>query len=92
VAFYRRSLLYLISNGLEGRRGVELAGMEKFWASKPRRRWTTHLAAAGSGASRSTTHGGFDNDPATMNSILSRITGRSLNERNGGFTLAELSA
>jgi hypothetical protein len=41
--------------------------------------------------SQSSTHGGFDNDPATMNTILSRVCGRRIDERNGGFTQPELS-
>lgn len=86
---YGRSLLYLISNGLEGRRRVPLAGMERFWGAG-RAGWTTLVSAAGSPDSRAATHGGFDNDAVTMNSILSRICRRPLNERNGGFTAADL--
>jgi hypothetical protein len=88
-AGYGRSLLYLISNGLEGGRRVPLAGMERFWgAGRPG--WTTVVSAPGSPDSRAATHGGFDNDAVTMNSILSRICGRPLDERNGGFTAADL--
>jgi hypothetical protein len=90
VALYRRSLLYLVSNGLEGRRETPIAGMQKFAAADPAR-WTTIVAAPTSAQSRSPTHGGFDNDPATMNTILSRVCGRRIDEGNGGFTQAELS-
>jgi hypothetical protein len=90
VALYRRSLLYLVSNGLEGRRETPIAGMQKFAAADPAR-WTTIVAAPTSAQSRSSTHGGFDNDPATMNTILSRVCGRRIDEGNGGFTQAELS-
>jgi hypothetical protein len=89
VAIYRRSLLYLISNGLEGRREVPIAGMETFWGK--RRRWTTHVSHGSSPFSRASTHGGFDNDPFTMNTILSRVCARPVDEGNGGFTLAELN-
>jgi hypothetical protein len=91
VAVYRRSLLYLISNGLEGRREVPIAGMEFFWRQRRRRRWTTFYSDASSTQSRASAHGGFDNDPFTMNTILSRVCGRAVDEGNGGFTLAELN-
>ncbi len=70
MAVYRRSLLYLISNGLEARREVPIAGMETYRAD--RRRWTTYVADASSPHSRARTRGGFDNDPFTMKTILSR--------------------
>ena len=88
-AGYGRSLLYLISNGLEGGRRVPLAGMERFWGAGSTG-WTTVVSSPGSPDSRAATHGGFDNDAATMNSILSRICGRPLDERNGGFTATDL--
>lgn len=88
-SIYRRSLLYLVSNGLEGRRKTPNAGMQKFAAADPAR-WTTILAAPTSAQSRSSTRGGFDNDPATVNTILSRVCGRRIGEGNGGFTKAEL--
>jgi hypothetical protein len=40
---------------------------------------------------RPATHGGFDNDAKTMNTILSKICGKRLEEGNGGFTVAELN-
>lgn len=88
-AGYGRSLLYLISNGLEGGHRVPLAGMERFWRDG-RPGWRTFVSAAGSPDSTSTSHGGFDNDAVTMNSILARICRRPVDESNGGFTAADL--
>ncbi len=90
VAAYHNSLLYLISNGLEGRRETPIAGMQKFASASPPR-WTTFVASSASAQSRASTHGGFDNDATTMNTILTRVCGRKINEANGGFTQAELS-
>ncbi len=88
VGPYGKSLLYLVSNAFEGRRGVPILGMEKFLGAddevyKVVQRMVGGLpalviAGRGHGAastSRSTTHGGFDNDPVTLNSILRRILG-----------------
>jgi hypothetical protein len=88
VGPYGKSLLYLVSNAFEGRRGVPILGMEKFLGAddevhKVAQRMVGGLpalviAGRGHGAastSRSTTHGGFDNDPVTLNSILRRILG-----------------
>lgn len=97
VGPYGKSLLYLVSNAFEGKRGVPLLGMEYFLDAD------TDLKAMFSGTttggypalviagqhpnmpdaemteaqkfslSESESHGGFDNDPATLNSILRRI-------------------
>lgn len=86
VGPYGKSLLYLVSNAFEGRRGVPLLGLErcvqedqalaKLYAGQVDGR--PALVVAGSGGadgsrSSSRTHGGFDNDPDTMNSVLTRI-------------------
>jgi hypothetical protein len=88
VGPYGKSLLYLVSNAFEGRRGVPILGMEKFLGADGEVHRLTQrpigglpaLVIAGRGqgtasASRSVTHGGFDNDPFTLNSILRRILG-----------------
>jgi hypothetical protein len=97
VGPYGKSLLYLVSNAFEGKRGVPLLGMEDFLNAD------ADLKAMFSGAtigghpalvlagehpnvpeadmteeqkfslSESESHGGFDNDPATLNSILRRV-------------------
>lgn len=88
VGPYGKSLLYLVSNAFEGKRGVPLLGMQKFIAADPELaklfsgKVGGHpaLVVSGQGGpdgsrSNSLTHGGFDNDPDTLNSVLFRILG-----------------
>lgn len=93
VGPYGKSLLYLVSNSFEGRRGVPLLGMLKFLTdpdhadpaitalfSKPTAEGLPSLVIAGANGpdhsvSRSDSHGGFDNDPATLNALLCRMRG-----------------
>jgi hypothetical protein len=85
---YRKSLLYLITNALEARRGDPILGLETSIRANDRLRrilgleggstahevvWSTTDATSGRSASRSTTHGGFDNDRPTMESVLRRV-------------------
>jgi hypothetical protein len=80
---YRKSLLYLISRAFEEQ--VEppaaLLGMQRFSADVERLRHKNlqfHYSdgRGGSGAHTSSpTHGGFDNDAATMNSVLKTVLG-----------------
>ncbi|MGE3959650.1 MAG: C1 family peptidase [Vicinamibacterales bacterium] len=86
---YHKSLLYLVSNAFEkesrvasfGRsRGVPLLGMEIFAndlaKSEQPTEWVLSPNAAEEGkpgAARCTTHGGFDDDAATLKSTLARI-------------------
>lgn len=72
---YRKSLLYLVSNAFEERDGMPILGMQIFnkgvtevdfvYSEKKGRR------------SGSSSHGGFDNDPATMNDVLKRMLGKA---------------
>ncbi len=75
VAFvYRKSLLYLVSNAFEESDTMPILGMQKFngritdadfvYSEKKGKR------------SASNSHGGFDNDPATMNDVLKRVLGK----------------
>jgi len=88
VGPYGKSLLYLVSNAFEGSREVPLLGMQKFLKEDQQLFNFLNSAVDGlpgiviSGAgdkpgviSKSETHGGFDNDPNTMNSVLVRILG-----------------
>jgi len=89
VGPYGKSLLYLVSNAFEGRREVPLLGMQKFVEAvdgnpPPNAKVAALLkgsitvagpANAAGLRSESDTHGGFDNDPATMNSVLRHILG-----------------
>jgi hypothetical protein len=73
---YNKSLLYLVSNAFEEAPG-SLAGMAQFKADLPA--WpnlSIDYAAVGSKVTASTSHGGFDNDGATITTIISRILGR----------------
>ncbi len=77
VGPYRKSLLYLVSHALERVTAQPLLGMEKHagkLAAQPGLK--LHYSDGRKGnVTRSTTHGGFDNDVFTMNSLLSRILG-----------------
>ncbi len=87
---YRKSLLYLVSNALERRPAPQpddsdtpqpkpLLGMEAFVKdveivkSKPQFIYSNGLNGR---RTRSTTHGGFDNDIYTMNHVLERMLGK----------------
>jgi pimeloyl-ACP methyl ester carboxylesterase len=81
---YRKSLLYLVSRAFEER--IEppeaLLGMQR--SSKdleklhPKSLFFHYSNGRGSSKARtaSTSHGGFDNDPATMNSVLKTVLGK----------------
>ena len=76
---YNKSLLYLVSNAFEPKLPkppMPLLGMAAFHkplAGDPLKIWYANRDGA---PSASTTHGGFDNDPDTMNDILRTILGR----------------
>jgi hypothetical protein len=90
---YRKSLLYLISKALEDKRNTPILGLEEslrddrdlralFGLGSPINNkgevvWSQSVADHGRSASRSTTHGGFDNDAATMNSVARRVLGKN---------------
>ncbi len=86
---YRKSLLYLIFNALEDRRATPILGLEESLRGDADLKRLFGLAGAspspssvvwsptpgdtGRSASRSLSHGGFDDDAPTMNSIVRRI-------------------
>jgi hypothetical protein len=75
---YHKSLLYLVSNAFEGDAEKPLLGMQKFSSRLIRAGDLPHIHysnGATGNISRSTTHGGFDNDVRTMNHILKRVLG-----------------
>jgi hypothetical protein len=88
VGPYGKSLLYLVSNAFEGRRETPLLGMETYLTRDPELDALFGPPIDGLPAvvvagleqgpgciSRSSSHGGFDNDPDTLNSVLFRILG-----------------
>lgn len=76
---YSHSLLYLVSRAYEDVAQTPLAGMQfyvdqlKQGGQLPAR---LDIAYAKSAATASTSHGGFDNDAATLTTIMSRILGK----------------
>jgi Caspase domain/N-acetylmuramoyl-L-alanine amidase len=88
---YRKSLLYLIHHALEPEQRAPILGLEESMRSdadiaarlklpaKPEFNviWSKTNDDSGRSASRSYTHGGFDDDASTMNSVLRRVLARS---------------
>jgi hypothetical protein len=73
---YGKSLLYLVSNALDDkRRLVPLLGMARFHRAPQPPDSQLFLAGRDSLWSRSTSHGGFDNDLHTMNGLLALMLG-----------------
>ena len=70
---YNKSLLYLVSNAFEAARHLPILGMEKFNEKMGTDLVEIVYADETSSSSRSTSHGGFDNDCFTMNDLLSEI-------------------
>jgi hypothetical protein len=79
VPSYSRSLLYLVSRAYEDQPNTPIAGMQLYAkglpASHPKMSITYSTAG---GQSTSLTHGGFDNDAATLTTIMSRILGKKV--------------
>jgi hypothetical protein len=78
---YGRSLLYLVSESFEGGVRTPLVGMETYFDREIMRGPklpNVKAWVAPSAATASTTHGGFDDDPATMRSIVALIKGRKV--------------
>lgn len=80
---YHKSLLYFVSRALERRSdpAQPLLGMQRY-AKKlgSRSGLAIHYAGEKSRVTRSMSHGGFDNDLWTMNSILKRVLGKAASE------------
>jgi hypothetical protein len=75
---YSRSLLYLVSNSFEGGVETEILGMEKYFDRDVKNLRNVRAWAAPGVQSKSTTHGGFDDDTTTMNSVIALIRGMSI--------------
>jgi len=67
---YGRSLLYLVSRSFEGGREVPILGMEKHFPADVARTRSVKVFTAPGAQTASTTHGGFDDDGATMANVI----------------------
>jgi pimeloyl-ACP methyl ester carboxylesterase len=82
---YRKSLLYLVSRAFEEKvdPAESLLGMQYYSKdiekSVPNRLFFHYSNGRSTSGARtaSTSHGGFDNDPATMNNVLKTVLGKS---------------
>ena len=73
---YRKSFLYLVSRALEAKQDTPILGLENYKDAIPNLEQVDYVVSQKNGGrSQSQTHGGFSNDAATMNDILSNITG-----------------
>jgi hypothetical protein len=88
---YRKSLLYLIHYALERDQRAPILGLEISLRADPDIRslfglvgnqksphdvvWAVTSASTGTSASQSRSHGGFDNDRPTMESVMRRVLG-----------------
>ncbi len=79
---YRKSLLYLVSRAFEEKTPEKILGMKKYAAPLLNEEGIIDLgdrfgikysSRAKDSNTKSSTHGGFDNDPVTMNTILRTI-------------------
>ncbi len=76
---YGRSLLYLVSQSFEGGVETPILGMEKYFGAIASRGLPgVHVWTAPGAQSKSTTHGGFDDDATTMASVIALIKGRDI--------------
>lgn len=90
-AVYRKSLLYLVSKAFEERVPTPILGLEEdirrdaelmslfglgSGSAPGEIIWSESETSEGTHATQSHTHGGFDNDVPTMNSLLRRVLGR----------------
>ena len=76
---YSRSLLYLVAQSLEQGRTTPILGMEKYFNDKiaSKKLANIHTWAAPGRESKSTTHGGFDDDQVTMMSMIGLMKGKA---------------
>jgi hypothetical protein len=89
IKVYRKSLLYLIHHALEPDRRTPILGLEVSLRADPdvaklfglsgvpgapgRMVWSVTEGGDGRSSSRSTSHGGFDDDVPTMNSVAANV-------------------
>lgn len=76
---YSHSLLYLVSRAFEEKQRTPIAGME-IYQSQLVKSQKLKIEKSVSAATTSHSHGGFDNDAATLATIIERITGSKLKD------------
>lgn len=76
---YGRSLLYLVSQSFEKGQVTPILGMEKYFNETiaPQKLGNARTWAAPGKESKSYTHGGFDDDGATLASVIALIHGKT---------------
>lgn len=67
---YSRSLLFLVSRAFEGHAVTPILGMQRWFPRALERMKSVRVVTAPSEASHVTTHAGFDEDDATMASVI----------------------
>ena len=67
---YGRSLLYLVSRSFEGHGEAPILGMERHFPAALARRRNVRVVTAPAAEAAVTTHGGFDDDGATIRSVI----------------------
>ncbi|MBK7692040.1 MAG: C1 family peptidase [Bacteroidetes bacterium] len=73
-SIYSKSLLYLVSNSFEPGKKTPILGMQKFFEKDARYAIPAIKSYySPSVFSKSTSHGGFDNDPTTIETIIKNI-------------------
>jgi hypothetical protein len=72
---YRKSLLYLVSKAFERKRDKPILGIARHSKNLSGAKFYVSNGKTG-GVTRSTSHGGFDNDHRTMNHIMRTILGK----------------
>lgn len=95
MGIYHKSLLYLIRAALEPEEDADILGLQEcVWddaqlralfgapgsGSKGEVMWSKTVGGGPLSSSFSTSHGGFDDDPATMESLARRILGTQLKQ------------
>jgi hypothetical protein len=81
VLGYKRSLLYMIANGLEEHRGVPVLGMQKYFERdiQPLGLPNLQVRVAPNGTSSGArTHGGFDDDTLTQQGVIAHLKGQAV--------------
>jgi hypothetical protein len=70
---YRRSLLWLVSQSFEGGTETPILGMKRYFDPYSRKLSTAVTQVAPGDTSKSSTHGGFDDDRATQSKVIDFI-------------------